>query len=61
MNSTYSSLLDFGLTNSQFADLSSVSEDEVEENKGTQYQNLGTVLPTDRSLDRSQVERGFAT
>ena len=35
MNSTYSSLIDYGLTNSQFADLSSVSEDEVEENKGT--------------------------
>lgn len=35
MNSTYSSLVDYGLTNSQFADLSSVSEDEVEENKGT--------------------------
>lgn len=43
MNSTYSSLVDYGLTNSQFADLSSVSEDEVEESKGTQYQNLGQV------------------
>lgn len=43
MNSTYSSLVDYGLTNSQFADLSSVSEDEVEEAKGTQYQNLGKV------------------
>ena len=43
MNSTYSSLVDYGLTNSQFADLSSVSEDEAEENKGTQYQNLGVV------------------
>ena len=44
MNSTHSSLVDYGLTNSQFADLSSVEEDDVEESKqGTCYQDLGEV------------------
>jgi len=44
LNSTHSSLVDYGLTNSQFADLSSVEEDDVEESKqGTCYQDLGEV------------------